>query len=64
MVVKSLEEMPEQDQREFKFPVLTLGGNSEFIHRSAVARLYGERAEDVFAAMERDPLVSFLSPRF
>jgi paired amphipathic helix protein Sin3a len=56
MVVKSLEEMSEQEQRAFKFPIMTLGGNSEFIHRAAVTRLYGDRAPDVFAAMDRDPL--------
>lgn len=56
MVVKSLEEMTDAEQRTFKFPVHTLGGSSECIHRASVVRLYGDRANDVFAAMERDPL--------
>jgi len=56
MVVKTLEDMTPELQRNYKFNTKTLGGVSEVIHRKAVERLYGERKEDVFAAMQRDPL--------
>lgn len=56
MVVKTLEEMTPEQKVGYKFNTKTLGGASEVIHRKSVQRLYGDRTEEVFLAMQRDPL--------
>ncbi len=55
MVVKTLEDMTPEQKAVYKFNTKTLGGESEVIHRKAVQRLYGDRTEEVFVAMQRDP---------
>eukprot|EP00730_Choanoeca_flexa_P009015 TRINITY_DN12572_c4_g8_i1.p1 TRINITY_DN12572_c4_g8~~TRINITY_DN12572_c4_g8_i1.p1 ORF type:complete len:1290 (+),score=469.40 TRINITY_DN12572_c4_g8_i1:134-3871(+) len=55
VVMDELEGLTEEDRKSYRFNPKTLGGRSETIHRKAVKRIYGARADDVLQALRRDP---------
>lgn len=64
-VMKEIEMRSPDEHKEFKLNVKTMNGTSEVasaarrscqvLYRKAIQRLYGDKSEDVFAAMRRDP---------
>lgn len=36
----------------------TMGGSSEVLHRKAIQRIYGDKAQDIIDGLKRNPAVS------
>lgn len=49
--------MSAEEQLRFKLDN-TMGGSSEVIHRKAIQRIYGEKANDIIDGLHRNPGVS------
>lgn len=57
-VMKEIEALPGDQQKEFRLNTKNMHGPSEVLYRKAISRLYGDKSEDVFQAMKRDPLTA------
>ncbi|XP_053721872.1 paired amphipathic helix protein Sin3a-like [Synchiropus splendidus] len=53
-VQQRLSRMSAEEQLRFKLDN-TLGGSSEVVHRKAIQRLYGERANDIIDGLKKNP---------
>eukprot|EP00047_Mylnosiga_fluctuans_P012588 m.27016 g.27016 ORF g.27016 m.27016 type:complete len:1120 (+) comp4360_c0_seq1:36-3395(+) len=53
-VMKEIQALPADQQKEYKLNTKNMHGASETIYRKAITRLYGDKVEDVFQAMRRD----------
>lgn len=49
--------MSAEEQLRFKLDN-TMGGSSEVIHRKAIQRIYGDKANDIIDGLHRNPGVS------
>nr|XP_046250054.1 paired amphipathic helix protein Sin3a-like isoform X5 [Scatophagus argus] len=56
-VQRRLSRMSAEEQLRFKLDN-TMGGSSEVIHRKAIQRIYGDKAQDIIDGLSRNPAVS------
>lgn len=56
-VQRRLSRMSAEEQLRFKLDN-TMGGSSEVIHRKAIQRIYGDRANDIIDGLKKNPAVS------
>uniref|UniRef100_A0AAX7VMK4 Paired amphipathic helix protein Sin3a n=1 Tax=Astatotilapia calliptera TaxID=8154 RepID=A0AAX7VMK4_ASTCA len=56
-VQRRLSRMSAEEQLRFKLDN-TMGGSSEVIHRKAIQRIYGDKAQDIIEGLKKNPAVS------
>lgn len=56
-IQKKLQRMPAEEQAKFRLDSC-IGGTSEFIHRKAIQRIYGDKAPDIVDGLKKTPAVA------
>lgn len=56
-VQRKISRMSAEEQLRFKMDN-TMGGSSEVIHRKAIQRIYGDKANDIIDGLKKNPAVS------
>jgi paired amphipathic helix protein Sin3a len=56
-VQKKLHRMSSEEAAKFKLDNC-LGGTSEVLHRKAIQRIYGDKAQDIVDGLKKNPVVA------